>query len=185
MANVSKIRKYGLEEEAQQLKEMGYSYQDIANTLKNNHPKIEDLKSLSNMSVMRYFDTETENTVVEIVETGGNPVSDLVLEFQNEIRDIHRKSERLAIRAEKILDKIEGGKDDALKLKALKETRDSYDQLRKNYESLLRFGDNRIKSIQNVNLKKEVHVKNMLVGLTKNLCDECRRKISEELEKFL
>ena len=185
MGNVSKLKKYNLEEEAQQLKDMGYSYEKIAETLKDNHPQIGDIKALSSMSIMRYFDSEEENSITEVIETGGNPVSNLVTEFQEEIRDIHRKSERLANRAEAIFDEIEAGDDNLLKLKALKETRDSYDQLRKNYESLIKFGDNRIKSIQNVNLKKEIHVKNMLVGLTKNLCDECRRKISEELEKFL
>jgi len=185
MGNVSKIKKYNLEEETKQLKEMGLSYESIAETLKENHPKITDLKALSNMSVMRYFDGEEENAIISGIDQGDSPVNNLVNEFQNEVRDIHKRSLKLCDRAETLLDEIEKSDDDLLKLKAIKEVRDSYDQLRKNYESLIKFGDNRIKAIQNVNLKKEIYVKNMLVGVTKNLCDSCRRKISKELEKYI
>jgi len=185
MGNKSKIKKYELEDEARQLKTMGLSYEDIASTLKENHSKIADLKSLSSMSVMRYFDGESEDGVLIDIDQGENPVSSLVCEFQDEIRSIHKRSNTLCDKAESLLDKVELSDDDFLTLKAIKEVRDSYDHLRKNYESLMRFGDNRIKAIQNVNLKKEVHVKNMLVGVTRHLCDGCRRKISEELEKYL
>ncbi len=37
MGNVSKIKKYELEDEARQLKDMGLSYEDISKTLKDNH----------------------------------------------------------------------------------------------------------------------------------------------------
>jgi len=185
MGNVSKIKKYELEDEARQLKDMGLSYEDISKQLKDNHSKIADLRALSAMSVMRYFDGETEDGVLVELDQGENPVSNLVCEFQDEVRLIHKKGNSLCTRAEKLLDKLETSDDDLLTLKAIKEVRDSYADLRKNYESLIKFGDNRFKAIQNVNLKKEVHVHNMLVGVTRNLCDECRRKISEELEKYL
>lgn len=185
MGNVSKIKKYDLEEEAKQLKDMGLSYEDIATSLKNNHSQIADIKALSSMSVMRYFDSESENGVIMDINQGNNPVSDLIVEFQDVIRDIHKKSNKLCDRAEKILDKLELSDDDLLTLKAIKEVGDRYDQLRRNYESLMKFGDNRIKAIQNVNLKKEIHVHNLLVGVTRHLCGKCRRKISEELEKLI
>ena len=189
MSKENKIIRFNLEEEARQLRELGHSYTSIGKTLAKNHPKIKALQKLSPMSVMRFFDADEQRKIKEQVDQGGNPVKDLTEEFCGAVRDINERSEALYRRSIRILDKMEtNNKDDALLLKAVKETRDSLAQLLKNMVALKQFGEKRSMNIQNINLKKEIHVKNMLMSfsrdLNEELCPNCRAKMPIILGKL-
>ena len=189
MAKENKIIKYNLEDEAKQLRDYGYSYDKIAKTLAESHPKILDIQKLSPMSVMRFFETYEEMKVQEKVEEGENPVADLTEEFRTAVRDINQRTEKIYHRAIRLLDNLEtDNKDSALILKAIKEARDSLGEERKNMIALKQFGEKKAMAIQNVNLKKEIHVKNMLMtfskDLNKELCPVCRAKMVNVLEKL-
>ena len=183
MTNISKIEKYNLEDETKQLKEMRYTNEEIAKRLRDNHPEIKDLKKLSGMSVGRYFRSVAENKIEKSVEEGGDPVKDFIDEFRVSIENINKKTEDLYNKTMKILDDIESNsKDDHLRLKAVKEARDSLEQMRKNKVSLIQYGERRTGDIYNVNLKKEYHVKNMLLNFSRELCPKCRSKIPKLFE---
>ena len=186
MVKPSKIRKHNLEEETYQLKDMKYSNQEIAKLLKENHPDIKDISNLSGMSVGRFFRSEAQQDIEVSVKEGGDPIKDFVEEYREAIEDINRKTNELYDKTMKILDDIESkSNSDALRLKAVKEARDSLEQMRKNKVSLIQYGERRSGDIYNVNLKKEYYVKNMLLHVSRNLCPKCRAefpKLILELE---
>ena len=189
MTKENKISRYNLEDEAQQLRDMGNSYKVIADTLKRNHPKILDIQKLSPMAVMRYFDSLEEQKLQEELDVGKDPVKDLTEEFCNSVRDINQRSEAIYHRSIRLLDKLEkDGADSMVILKAIKEVRDSLAEERKNMVALKQYGEKRSLVINNVNLKKEIHVKNMLLSfskdLNKELCPKCRAKLPKVLEKI-
>jgi len=180
---ISKIEKYHLEDEAQQLKDMGFGNEKIASTLVQNHPKIKGIKKLSGMSVGRYFRKKDKEDIVDTVEQGGDPVIDFIQEYRDSISDINKRTKSLYNKSMAILKDIEeNSDDDHLKLKALKEVRDSLEQMRKNNVSLVQYGERRIDTIKEVNLKQEYHVKNLLIGISRELCPKCRAKIPQFLE---
>ena len=189
MTKENKITKYNLEEEARQLRELGHSYQSIAETLRTNHPKITDIQKLSAMAIMRYFDALEEKKLQEDVDVGKDPVKDLTEEFCTAVRGINQRSEAIYNRSIRLLDKLENdGADSTVVLKAIKEARDSLAEERKNMVALKQFGEKKTLTINNVNLKKEIHVKNMLLNfskdLSKELCPKCRTKVPPLLEKL-
>jgi uncharacterized phage infection (PIP) family protein YhgE len=177
-----KIIKYNLQDEVNQLKTAGMAYQEIASTIKGNHPEIADLSNLSAMAIQRYFSSEQEKDIEKSVKAGENPVMDFLEEYRKEMKDINRKSNLLYEKSMQLLNSIDQSDDDFLKLKAIKEVRDNLDMLRKNQVSLVEYGEKKTSTIYNVNLKKEIHVKNMLIAFNKNLCSKCRLKIAELLE---
>jgi len=183
MTKEHKIIKYNLEDEVQQLQDAGMSYIEIARVIKQNHPTIEDLGNLSAMSIQRYLASKDEREIQEQLDEGKDPIEDFVEEYRKSMHHINIKSEELYKRSLRLLDTLEQSDDDIMKLKAIKEVRDSLDLLRKNQVSLVQFGDKKTNTIYNVNLKKEIHVKNLLMNFNKELCPKCRLKIAELLEK--
>jgi len=183
MGNINKIIKYGLESEAQSLLDSGLSRAKIAETLRNNHPEIVDLKDLSAMSVQRWIDSKERAKLEESIEQGKDPLDDFMKEYRRAIKDLNLKAERLYNKANKLLDKAELEGDTTTSLRAIKEVRDSLDQLRKNWVSLMQYGTRQTSNIYHINLKKEQNVKIMLLEFSKVLCNECRSKVSELLKE--
>ena len=133
MTKENKIVQYNLQEEVRDLRKQGNSYNDIAMTLRKNHPKILDIQKLSQMSVMRFLESDKELQLQEQVEIGIDPVKDLTEEFCTAVRDINERSESIYHRSIRLLDKLETeNKDKNLILKAIKEARDSLAEERKN-----------------------------------------------------
>ena len=182
MTKQHKIIKYHLEDEVQQLKDNGMSYIEIASTIRSNHPTIKELQGLSAMAIQRYLSSKDEREVEEQIESGKDPVGDFVDEYRKSMDKINVKSEELYNRSLALLETLEQSDDDIMKLKAIKEVRDSLDLLRKNQVSLVQFGEKKTNTIYNVNLKKEIHVKNLLMNFNKELCSRCRLRIAELLE---
>jgi len=189
MTKENKLIQYNLQDEAIDLRKRGSSYLEIAETLKKNHPKIDDIQKLSQMSVMRFLDGNKERELQEQVDLGGDPVKDLTEEFCTAVRDINDRSKTIYNYSMRFLDKLKKeNKDNPLILKAIKGVSDSLAEERKNMIALKQFGEKRSMTIQNINLKKEIHVKNMLMSfskdLNKELCPNCRAKMPAILGKL-
>jgi len=182
MTKEHKIIKYNLQDEVNQLHTGGMAYQEIARTIKNNHPEIADLSNLSAMAIQRYLSNKNEKQVVEDIKQGKDPIADFTEEYRKAMRDINVKSEILYDESLKILNSVKESPDDMLKLKAIKEVRDNLDLLRKNQVSLIQFGDQKRNTINNVYLKKEIHIKNLLMLLVKDLCPNCKRVVASIVE---
>jgi hypothetical protein len=178
-----KIIKYNLQDEVKQLQSQGMAYQEIASTLKSNHPEIPDLSNLSAMAIQRYIKQKNENEVIEGVEQGKNPVSDFIVEYRQSMKDIIDKTDSLYEESMAILESVKQTEDNVLKMQAVSTAIRNLDLMRKNHESLVQNSNSKINTINNVNLKKEIHVKNLLVGFTSNLCPSCKLRIAELLEK--
>jgi len=99
------------------------------------------------------------------------------------MKEIDMKSNALYERTVKLLDSIDQSDDDIMKLKAIKEARDGLHLLKDNQVALIQYGEKKVNTINNVYLKKEIHVKNLLMEFNKSLCGNCKRKIAEMLEQ--
>lgn len=177
-----KIIKYNLEDEVEQLQAAGMAYHEIASTIRGNHPEIADLSNLSAMAIQRYLKQNEDTKIEESVKQGKDPVSDFIDEYRQAMKDIISKTDKLYGISMDILNSVKESDDDILKMQAVKTAINNLDLMRKNHESLVNNSNSKIKSINNVNLKKEVHVKNYLINFTKYLCPVCRSKISQVLE---
>ncbi len=183
--NVNKIEKYGLEDEVKQMKDMGYSYKDIAHSIKESHPKNGDLQKLSSMSIMRFLKTDEERQMSENLDMGMDPIKKLNQETRLQMKKIDERCEQIYDESLMILDEAKQKDDIDLKIRALKCVRDDLSNLMKNKESIMKTYDKQIKVAGNLNLKKEVHVKNMILGISNNLCPECKRNIQDVIEEML
>ena len=182
MGNINKIIKYGLEDEAQSLLDSGLSRAKIAETIRNNHPEIVDLKDLSAMSVQRWIESRERKEIEDKLEEGKDPLDLFIKEYRKAIKDLNAKAEKLYNKSSKLLDKVEQEGNSIITLKAIKEVRDSLDQLRKNWVSLMQYGTRQTSNIYHINLKKEQNTKIMLLEFSKVLCDKCRNAVSKLIE---
>ena len=182
MTKEHKIIKYNLQDEVEQLHTAGMAYHEIAGTIKGNHPEIADLHNLSAMAIQRYLKDKDEKQIVEDVKQGKDPVKDFIEEYREAMKDIDRKSSSLYDRSVRLLDSIEQSDDDILKMKALKEVRDSLHLLKDNQVALVQYGERKVNTINNVYLKKEIHVKNLLMEFNKCLCGKCKKNVADMLE---
>jgi len=177
----SKIIKYNLQDEAKQLKDMGYTNEEISRKLGDNHPEIKELKKLSGMSVGRFFKSDECKEIEEKLLKGENPVTDFITEYRDRIEKIENYTLDLYEECKTILAdaKLDGTIID--KLKAVDMTLKSLEQSRKNMVSLVQYGERQTNNFYNVNLKKEYHIKNLLLNFSEKLCPKCRSKIPELL----
>jgi len=178
MSKPSKIEKYNLIDEFKQLYNLEYGNEEIARILKDNHSEIEELQNLSGMSVGRFKKRYEESLMESDIKLGKDPFE----EFSTVARDIYDKIETLYDKSLKILDDVEQNGNDALRLKAVKEARDSLKEMLKTRESMIQFGEEKIETAKNLNMKKEYNIKIMLLNISKSLCPQCRKELSKVLE---
>jgi len=178
MTKTSKIEKFNLIDEFKQLYDLSYGNEEIARVLISNHPEIEGLQNLSGMSVGRFRKKYEESLMDSEIKLGKDPFDD----FSTVARDIYDKIEKLYDRSLDILDDVEQNGNDALRLKAVKEARDSLKEMLKARESMIQFADDKIDTARNLNMKKEYNVKIMILNLSKSLCPKCRKELAKVLE---
>jgi len=180
---ISKIIKYNLQDEAKQLKEMGYTNEEIARKLRENHPKIKGLSNFAGMSVGRFFESDEQKQIEEKVENGEDPVTDFIKEYRDKLDTIEQRTSDLYEDCKTILNEAKQDGTTLEKLKAVDITLKSLEQSRKNMVSLVQYGERQTNNFYNVNLKKEYHIKNLLLNFSEKLCPKCRSKIPELLGK--
>jgi len=183
MGRVSKIEKYNLSSRVDELLNQGVSYTDIVKILKKEHPEIIELRNLSPMSILRYKDIKMKRKLEDALEEGRDPVDELTKEFRAAIRKILKKTDEVYKESKAILEKAKETENINDQLRAIREVRDSLEQERKNWVALAQYGVRQATNFFNINIKKEQNVKILLLNFTKELCPECRAKVSKLVEE--
>ena len=182
MANISKIEKYHLEHEVDDLLDQGASRSVIADTISKRHPEIPELIDLSSMSIQRFLDTRERKDVKEIIDLGVDPSTYLTKEFKDAIKKNNEEVQLIISECKSILDEAKQTNSITDKVKAVDAVIRSLDQERKNWVSLQQFGERQFANVNTININKEQNVKILLLKWSEVLCPECRSKISKVFE---
>lgn len=184
MPTQTKIEKYGLEEEVLAMRKAGLSYSAIAKELKRRYPEIEDLKDINKMSIKRFLEKYLTKEYEEKLERGESPVRDIYTEFKEKMRKLIARTEEQNLKIEGLLDKALEEKDYDLMLRVLREIRENYKEIRQQMTALIQYGEERIRPLVNINVKKELKINNMLLMFASNLCPKCKAKVSTILAEY-
>lgn len=185
MTRKSKIEKWDLKGEVQRLDKQGKGNKAIANAISHKYADIPELEKISAMSINRYLKKQDENKMEEHMEETKNPTKAIKEEFNNKMRESIQDAESARQTIDKYMNKLEH---DNLSAKEVQKIISSWqkinDQYRKNLVSLREFTDNRIiRPTQNIIYKKETNIKNMLLEISRDLCDDCRSKVKKKLKE--
>jgi len=185
MGNINKIIKYNLECEVDPLLEQKVPYQKIANTIKETHPEIKDLNTLSAMNIMRYKTDKESKAMDMILDEGRDPMDEFTKEYRAAIRKNNEEVQVIFKDCKAILEEAKQSDNIANKVKAVEVSLKSLDQIRRNWESLSQYGSRQIPLIGKVNLKKEQNVKVLILSVSNKLCPKCRDEMKKVIEEHL
>jgi len=177
MPNVSKIKKFNLENRVLKLKEAGFGLSDIVDTIKTENSDIPELQNLSMMSISRYLDSHKTETALNKIQNQEDPIEELRSEFRDRMYELHNETQDIYKIMKKSLKKVVKEEDSYTVIKAAKDTINAIEQARKNWTSLIQFGVNEFKPIEKAQEINIIEVHNLLINVSKDLCPECRRKV--------
>jgi len=177
MVNINKIEKYNLQNEVLELKQAGFSLQKIAETLRNSHPDIQELKNLSAMSVQRFLSNWKQHKIQKQLDNGEDPINDLVEEFKNKLYDLDDETHEIYKIMKKALKRtVKEGNNQNI-IKAARGALEAIEQTRKNWISLIQWGSNKLKPIEQAREYNTFKIDNFIINLSEELCPKCRRKV--------
>jgi len=177
MVNVSKIKKYNLEDRVINLRDAGFGLEEIVQTIKNENPNIHELSNLSMMSISRFLDTNKTDVALDKIKNDENPAEELRSEFRDKMYDLHKETEDIYKIMKSSLKKIVLEGDNYKTIKSAREIINAIEQSRKNWTSLIQFGSEESKHIEKAQEVNIIEVHNLLINVSKDLCPNCRRKI--------
>lgn len=169
----SKIKEYGLEEEVNMLRDNGYGYHEIADTITKKHKDI----SLSHMAVQRYLQKAKVEKAVQNINDGKDSWEDLRADFRQKMYDLDDETREIYIIMKKALNSIIKEGNSYKTIKAAKDTLTALEQKKRNWIDLIQWGVDEMKpkkQAQQINLVK---INNLLVGMSENLCPKCRATV--------
>lgn len=183
--NVNKIVKYGLQDLVKELKGEGKSDAEIARIISEQYgDRYPELKNISRMSIARFFEALAREEVQEQLDSGKTEseiVEEIYAEFRKKMRELIQKMEE----RDKIIDELleEARQRGEVKdiLEYLREQRQNIEQLRKNLVSLVQYAERQFKPVIQIDMRKEIKIKNLLLSFSKELCPECRKRISKKI----
>ncbi|MHA1675771.1 MAG: hypothetical protein ACTSU6_01200 [Candidatus Njordarchaeales archaeon] len=185
MANINKIIKYGLVDYVKQLKNEGMTDGEIARTIAkkygNQYP---ELKNISRMSVSRFFEALSREKIKEELQSGSTEdeiVEKIYQEFRTKMLALIKKMEERDKLLDEFLEEAKEKNDIRSFISYLREQRQNIEQLRKNLVSLVQYAERQIKPIIQIDMHKEVKIKNMLLLFSKELCPECRKRVRDKI----
>ena len=188
MANVNKIVKYGLVDFVKSLKNEGLSDGEIARTIAEKYgSKYPELKNISRMSVARFFEALAREEVKEQLKSGKSEdeiIEEIYSEFRSKMLQLIRKMEERDKLIDELLEEAKKEKDVRRLIEYLREQRQNIEQLRKNLVSLVQYAERQFKPIIQIDMHKEVKIKNMLLLFSKELCPECRKRVTQKLKEL-
>lgn len=183
--NINKIVKYGLEDFVKMLKADGKSDSEIARAISENYGhQYPELKNISRMCISRYFEALTRKEVEEKVEAGKTEddiVEEIYNEFRAKMRELIQKMEERDKILDELIEEARNERDAQKIIEYLREQRQNIDQLRKNLVSLIQYAEHQFKPVIQIDMHKEVKVKNLLLSFSKELCHECRRRVAKKI----
>ena len=185
MANINKIVKYGLVDLVKQLKNEGMSDGEIARTIAERYgDKYPELKNISRMSVSRFFEALAREELKQKLQSGATEdeiIEKIYEEFRSKMLELIKKMEERDKLLDELLEEAKERHDIKNFLNYLREQRQNIEQLRKNLVSLVQYAERQIKPIIQIDMHKEVKIKNMLLLFSKELCPECRRRVANKI----
>jgi hypothetical protein len=187
MSKQGKIEKWNLEDEVIRLKEEGKGSQSIAQAISLKYNDIPELRDISHMSVVRFIERFDEMKMEDRMEENKDPTKAIAEEFNIKMREsiLDAEKARQTINSYMVKLKTEPESMSSSDVqKIISSWQKINDQYRKNLVSLREFADNRIiRPTQNIIYKKEINIKNLLLEISRDLCQNCRNIIKEKLEE--
>jgi len=180
----SKIEKWNLEEEVDRMLAEGKTAYAVAKHISEKYADIPELAKVNKMTISRHIKKKDEDRIENKLQEKKDPMGVVEQEFNTKMRQNILDAESMNQLVMSYKNKLDADdlttKDLATMLKAWQTAND---QMRKNLVSLREYTDNHIiKPTQNIIYKKEINVKNMLVDYARELCPECRKKISKIID---
>jgi len=183
--NVNKIVKYGLQDFVKSLKNEGKSDTEIARIISEQYGgKYPELKNLSRMSIARFFEALARDEVQEKLNAGKTEdeiIEEIYNEFRRKMRAIIQKMEERDKIIDELLEEAKRKGETKEILEYLREQRQNIEQLRKNLVSLVQYAERQFKPVIQIDMHKEIKVKNLLLSFSKELCPECRKKVAKKI----
>jgi len=185
MTKKGKVEKWNLEDEVVRLKDEGKGSHAIAKAISEKYSDIPELEGISHMSIARFIERHDEKKMKDKIEKTKDPTSVMEQEFSIKMRESILDAEEARQTINSYMSKL---KNEDLSSSDVQKIISSWqkinDQYRKNLVSLREFADNRIiRPTQNIIYKKEINIKNLLLDISRDLCQNCRNKIKEKLEE--
>ena len=177
MANVSKIKKYNLEDKVVKMKEAGFGLSDIVDSIKTENPDIPDLQKISMMSISRFLDSYKTETALDKIQDGEDPALEIRSEFRDKMYELHNETQEIYLIMKNALKKVAEEEDSVTVIKAARDTISSIEQVRKNWTSLIQFGINEFKPVEKAKEINIIEVHNLLINVSRDLCPDCRRRV--------
>jgi hypothetical protein len=187
MAKDCKVSKWKLDNEVLQLNQEGMSNVAIAHHINKEYSDIEDLRNISHMSIGRFLQSNRESETLNKLDMVKDPGKFIEEEFNSKIRQNIQDAEQMNNLVNEFTIKLKSGKEiSSVELNRIVNSwKKTNDQIRMNLVSLRQFADsNIIKPTQNIIYKKEINIKNLLLGVSRGLCPVCKKRIEEELEEY-
>jgi len=185
MTKKSKLEQHGLLDEARKLKDTGMSDNAVANHIMQRHPEVK----ISLMAVRRGLAILEEKKIDEQIQEGLNPADELDELLRKKIEESDRKLLKLEERANKALDRAEGGDSIADITKALKESRETNAQIIKNQIALKQYYGKQIEGINKKAFEQKEQVNILLnqwiMKIESGLCPKCKQEIIPEVIKLI
>lgn len=156
----------------------------VAKHISEKYADIPELAKVNKMTISRHIKKKDEDRIENKLQEKKDPMGVVEQEFNTKMRQNILDAESMNQLVMSYKNKLDADdlttKDLATMLKAWQTAND---QMRKNLVSLREYTDNHIiKPTQNIIYKKEINVKNMLVDYARELCPECRKKISKIID---
>lgn len=180
MTRVTKIEQHGLESEANELLDLGYSRHKVAKVLSEKHDDI----NLSDMAVQRYADKRNDNQLVDLRKSGEiESVSEYLIEqLLKETNAMFDEINDIKDMAKELYDNPDARVSD--KINILKQLINTINQQLKTWESRVNIGTRQIQRA-NTDGEKQAKTMNVLViELADYLCDNCKAKLLDMLQKM-
>jgi len=177
MANVSKIKKFNLEDKVLKLRDAGFNLDEIVKDIKTENPNEPELQNLSMMALSRFLDSHKREVALEKIQNNEDPIEELRSEFRDKMYELHSDTQDIYKIMKKALKKVVEEEDSVTVIKAAKDTITSIEQARKNWTSLIQFGINEFKPIEKAKEINIIEIHNMLINVSRDLCPDCRRKV--------
>ena len=187
MPTKSKIEKYNLNEEVIALKKAGMSNHEIARTIKDRYHDIDELQNISVTSIRRFFEkyfTSDYEEKIKEYQIEEPTVDSIYKEFKRKMRSLYARIESRNLQIKDLWDKALEKKDIDTLYKLQKAMNDNEKELRQQMLALIQYSDERISPLIQINEKKEIQIKNLLLNFSQVLSPVCRKRVSNLLSEI-
>lgn len=175
MPRGSKIDRYGVGDEILALRQGNMGYEAIADAINANHPEID--KPLSHMCVKRWLKQKRIQIKEERLKDGDDLGDSLRATFRERLYDLDYRTNEIYHIMNKALKKIIKEGNNTQIIRAAKDVLVSINQSRGNWVSLMQFGINEFKEINEAKQQTTVNIDKLLIEISNELSPDARREL--------